>query len=328
MSGGGGGGDGGAAEMAAERQARVKAAIDVINKTFDDSGAYGYDAATEYNPNQTYYKADGSVYSPASYDTIAGQVGGTASRLVNMTARLGSVDPRFYQTTKREEYRESGDSDGKYRTVYDRTPISRSEFDAIQNSDAIQLMRSGGLFMNSGYRPSSREQLYERQRQAVTDLNKREANRQFEDASRNNRFGLARVGLAGGSVDVDSNQELGRIHNEGLMKAAGLGDQAAADLRNSDEKTKMNLIGMAQSGIDTGQAAQQSLAALQANAANAASQASGASLGGLFNDFANAYAYNQYQKGFGSAYSPNHNQGNQFFGSQNANAGNYSGNVR
>ena len=77
---------------------------------------------------------------------------------------------------------------------------------------------------------NSREQMSTNQRQAVYDLNTRDVNRQAADAERLNRFALARNGLLGGSADVDSGFEINRMTNEGLMKAGGIADQAAADL--------------------------------------------------------------------------------------------------
>ncbi|AZY49591.1 hypothetical protein [Bordetella avium] len=142
-----------------------------------------------------------------------------------------------------------------------------------------------------------RNALYDQQRSAVTGLNSREVDRQWGEAERQNRFGLARSGLIGGSADVDSSAELQRRTNEGLMKAAGAGDQAAADLQTADERSRQNLISMAQSGIDTGTAAQMALSQLDANANNAASARSGSNIGALFGDLANAYLMQQQLSG-------------------------------
>ena len=139
--------------------------------------------------------------------------------------------------------------------------------------------------------------LYADQKTAVYDLNKREVDRQAAEAERLNRFGLARSGLLGGSVNVDSVADLDRRTNEGLMRAGGIADQAAADLKTQDERTRSNLISLAQSGIDTGTAAQQALKGLEVNSANAASARAGATVGGLFNDLSQAYLINQQNQG-------------------------------
>ena len=145
---------------------------------------------------------------------------------------------------------------------------------------------------------NSREQMYTNQRQAVYDLNTRDVNRQAADAERLNRFALARNGLLGGSADVDSGFEINRMTNEGLMKAGGIADQAAADLRMSDERTRGNLISMAQSGIDTGTAQQMALSGLAANAEAAKSSAAAATVGDLFSGLSGAYIGNMYNNAY------------------------------
>lgn len=169
--------------------------------------------------------------------------------------------------------------------------------------------------INSIFTPSAefnpREDLYKQQRGAVYDLNSQEVNRQAQEAERNNRFGLARSGLAGGSADVDSVADINRRTNEGLLRSGGIADQSAADLRKADESTRSNLISMAQSGIDTGSASTMALNGLKVNADSAASQRSGANVGSLFNDMSQAYLLNQYRQGMAAGMNP---YGTQFLG--------------
>ena len=152
-------------------------------------------------------------------------------------------------------------------------------------------------YWEAGDPANSREKLYADQKTAVYDLNKREVDRQAAEAERVNRFGLARTGLLGGSVNVDSVADLDRRTNEGLMRAGGIADQAAADLKTQDERTRSNLISLAQSGIDTGTAAQQALKGLEVNSANAASARAGSTVGRLFDDLSQAYLANQINQG-------------------------------
>lgn len=152
-------------------------------------------------------------------------------------------------------------------------------------------------YWEAGDPANSRDKLYADQKTAVYDLNKREVDRQAAEAERLNRFGLARTGLLGGSVNVDSVADLDRRTNEGLMRAGGIADQAAADLKTQDERTRSNLISLAQSGIDSGTAAQQALKGLEVNAANAASARAGSTVGQLFNDLSQAYLINQQNQG-------------------------------
>ena len=165
--------------------------------------------------------------------------------------------------------------------------------------------------INSIFGNSSRDQLYADQRNSVYDLNRTEVDRQAEQAARSNLFGLARSGLLGGSQDIDSNAELNRRTNEGLMRARSVADQSAADFRRSDEQLRSNLVSMAQSGIDTGTAAQMALNGLQTNAQQMAGQRGGATVGGLFDDLSYAYLANQQRQGINGATNP---YGSQWFG--------------
>lgn len=182
------------------------------------------------------------------------------------------------------------------RQEEERQARIKAATDEINNIFGNKVKDASGNWV-AGDAANSRDTLYADQRSTVYDLNKKEVDRQATDAERTNRFGLARTGLLGGSVDVDSNAELDRRTNEGLLRAGGIADQASADLKASDEKTRSNLISMAQSGIDTGSAATMALNGLKVNADSVAQQRSGSSIGGLFNDLSQAYLANQVNAG-------------------------------
>lgn len=71
---GGGGSSKSAERMERERQARVQAAVDAINNIFDPKPYTTVDKNSVvtggYNPSQTYYLADGSVFDPTSTRTV------------------------------------------------------------------------------------------------------------------------------------------------------------------------------------------------------------------------------------------------------------------
>jgi hypothetical protein len=149
-----------------------------------------------------------------------------------------------------------------------------------------------GIFDNAG-----RDELYADQKKAVYDINALDVNKQYKEAERANRFGLARAGLAGGSADIDSNAELQERTNKGLIQATGLGDSAASDLKLADERSRQSLIGMAQSGIDTGTAQTMALNQLNATQQSAAGDRAGATIGNLFGDLGQAYLASQIRAG-------------------------------
>jgi hypothetical protein len=166
--------------------------------------------------------------------------------------------------------------------VYDMQDINRR----IANG----LLFTGSTTLQPGM---DRQKLYDDQKKAVYDINALDVNKQYKEAERQNRFGLARNGLLGGSTDIDSNAQLQEKTNEGLMKAGGIADQAASDLKVSDERARQGLISMAQSGIDTGTAQGMALRNLDATAQSAQATRQGASIGGLFNDLSQAYLMRQ-----------------------------------
>lgn len=244
---------------------------------------------------------------------------------------IGSVGRDLDNAIKRE-------SRGAWQMVTDpfggkaaAKAAAAAELDAAAkaaNEEALRQskIRSASDAINNIFNMSGRDQLYGDHRSAIFNLNKSELDRQREEAARENRFGLARSGLLGGSVDAESNAEINRRANEGLLKVGSIADQAASDLRMQDEKTRSNLISMAQTGIDTGTAASQALNGLRVNADQAAAQRGSATIGALFNDLGQAYlARKQFD-----ALNPTNNPyiRNQFFGSQDGRAGGHQGNIQ
>lgn len=248
---GGDGGAGAAQQQEAERQARIKAAVDTINSVFDSkTTTKGVGRVSAYNPGATYYDAQGNVWSAPSATPGANDgILGVATQAANQAA----IDKAL--------------ADGLYSGRETTEPTL------------------------------NRDQLYDQQKQAVYDINAKDVNKQFAEAERQNRFGLARSGLLGGSADVDSNALLQDKTNEGLLKASGIADQAASDLKTADERSRQSLISMAQSGIDTGTAQAMALRNLDATAQNASANRTGASVGSLFDDLGQAYLLRQASAG-------------------------------
>jgi hypothetical protein len=143
---------------------------------------------------------------------------------------------------------------------------------------------------------TAREAMYSDISGAVKGTAMRDLDRQYSEASNRNTFGLARSGLMGGSVDAESGGNLKTLYGEGQLKADQAGLGAASDLRSTDEKTRQNLISLAQSGIDTGTASSLAAGQMAAAADVAKSQAATSSVGRLFDDMTQAYVNNQYMK--------------------------------
>jgi hypothetical protein len=284
---GGGGSDPGAdaRAMEAERQGRIKAATEQINRIFS--------GATQQTKTRT---VPGAMLTPATAGNAnsAYVMPGTNYSPTSAEGRAFAVPRQQEQYARSTELGQEGNR-------------ARAQYDAAQRSGAPGYGPTAATYAPdttetytewvdpAGGNP--REALYADQRKNVYDINSQEVNRQATEAERNTRFGLARAGLAGGSADVWANSELNRRTNEGLLRAGGIADQSSADLRTADERTRANLISMAQSGIDTGSASQMALGGLKANADAVAAQRSGSTIGSLFDDISNAYLINQQARG-------------------------------
>ncbi len=158
-----------------------------------------------------------------------------------------------------------------------------------QDADLKRRVEAATNTINRIFDDANREAQYQQQRDAVYKLNTDEVNRQAADQLRANRFALARNGLLGGSTDAESTADINDATNKGLLKAAGIADDSAAQLKTADEQTRQNLLNLASSGIDTGSASTMATQQLNGNLQNAASDRATASITGLFNDLASAY---------------------------------------
>ena len=295
---GGGGGDD-ARQMEAERQARIQAATDEINRVFNN----------QVRQTGLRYVSGGQALTPEQYAEKPNQAKQTGLRYVGsgqvLTPEQYAEKQAAYSQALARNASMFSNGRSPFGMVYESNgdsqiarPKTAEEFTAEQLGFTPDTFSAQNYdYWVDGDPANSRDRLYENQRSAVYDLNKTEVDRQATEAERFNRFGLARSGLLGGSVNVDSVADLDRRTNEGLMRAGGIADQASADLKTADERTRSNLISLAQSGIDTGTAAQQALKGLEVNAANASSARAGSTVGGLFNDLSQAYLMNQVNQG-------------------------------
>lgn len=139
----------------------------------------------------------------------------------------------------------------------------------------------------------------ERQRQyndfvgAVRDNYVRDAQRQKAVTDRNLKFSMARSGLVGGSADVDAKRTLGEEFNRGILTAEGKAQSALADLRAQDEASRLDLIQLAQSGLDATTATQRAGAQIAASAQGAKSDAMAQGLGDIFGSTSAIYKQQQ-----------------------------------
>jgi hypothetical protein len=134
--------------------------------------------------------------------------------------------------------------------------------------------------INSAF--SGRSAEYANYKTALQSQYQQELNRQQAIAARNQKFSLARSGLTGGSAAADAGTLLGEETARGTINAQQQVQSGVAKLEASDEATRQQMIALAQSGGDIGNAATQTANSLRANIGNAQSTNVAAGLGDVF----------------------------------------------
>lgn len=165
---------------------------------------------------------------------------------------------------------------------------------AQRAAEAAEAERQAGIKraiggINAVFDSPGRESQYSDYINAVRERLNSDASRQKAMADRRLRFSMARQGLTGGSAQVDANRTLGEDFSQGLLEAERRAQGAGSDLRAQDEQTRMNLIQLAQSGLDSTTAAQRAGAAMRASADTARSGAFAEGLGDIFGSTADIY---------------------------------------
>lgn len=113
--------------------------------------------------------------------------------------------------------------------------------------------------------------------------------KQQGDAARNLKFSLARGGLTGGSVAVDTGRDLADEFSKATIGVESKAQGAAADLRAKDEASRLSMISLTQSGADVGNAASQTASMLNANIGAARADNTANTLGDVFGGTAQTY---------------------------------------
>lgn len=113
--------------------------------------------------------------------------------------------------------------------------------------------------------------------------------RQQKVATRRSKFSLARSGLTGGSQSVDQGRTLAEEFTEGLLKAERGAQGGLADLKAQDEQARLQLLGLAQTGLKSGTAAARASEAIQSNLASASARELQQGVGDVFGKTSNLF---------------------------------------
>lgn len=147
--------------------------------------------------------------------------------------------------------------------------------------------------INDAYDDPSREKGYDDYLSAVRESYVDDANQQKEETDRSLKFSMARSGLTGGSAQVDANRTAGEEYQEGILQAEDLAQGSLGDLKNSDEQSRLSLISMAQSGLDSTTAASRASSAASSSASTALANEKAEGLGDIFGSTAKTISAQQ-----------------------------------
>jgi hypothetical protein len=139
--------------------------------------------------------------------------------------------------------------------------------------------------INSAF--AGRQQQYDQYLGALQSSYRTQLAQQGAQAGRQLKFSLARGGLTGSSVAADQGGELQRELGQGQVTAEEQAQAKLAGLQSSDVAEKQQMISLAESGANIGNAAQQTATALQANLNNAQTNLGPNSLGSVFGGITN-----------------------------------------
>jgi hypothetical protein len=167
-----------------------------------------------------------------------------------------------------------------------------SNDNAAQAAQEAQDKQQAAIKLNVGAIDSAfagREGQYTGYRDALTQQYQTELARQNQIAGRNMKFAGANSGLTGGSSMVNQGQLLGQDMARGTLSANQQVTGDVAGLQAKDAATRQQMISLAQTGGNIGNAGQLTAQALQANIGNAQSVNAASSLGNVFGDVSNDY---------------------------------------
>lgn len=157
--------------------------------------------------------------------------------------------------------------------------------DAQQKADIGHVIAN----VNSIYDSPQRQQQYNDFINAVRSNYMQDANRQKTQADLQNKFTLARSGLAGGSRAVDSQQLLNTEYQKGILNAENKAQGALANLKQQDNTSRLSLTQLAQQGLDATTAARQANASIQQAADQNYANSTANGLGDIFAQTTAAY---------------------------------------
>lgn len=265
-----------AARKEAERQARIKEGMRLISSMFDGAPVQGYDQATAgYDPNRTYYYANGQEFIP----TMPGE----PPELVALRAKLEKLkagpqltpnaqervtqDPRF--ASRGMQFPGQTGMTGPDITalekqigaLYDKHQASLRD-GTYAYQEGTRLANEGKLFNSSKRQGGFDDSYMQGIRQKYYDYALPQIDQQFADARRDTSYSLARQGLLNSSIAGDSNSRLAQRKANALTEMNVNADAAVSDFASKLEQQRQQLVAQLNSSADPAQTAALASAAM------------------------------------------------------------------
>lgn len=164
---------------------------------------------------------------------------------------------------------------------------------ARAEAERKQQIAASTTAINNVYDAPERQAQYNDFINAVRAKNNQDLSRQQTVANLQTKFATARNGLSGGSRDIDAQRTLGQEFQQGVLGAEQKAQGALANLKNSDNTARLQLIQLAQQGLGATDAAARAEAGTQVDAQRELSNATAGGLGDIFAGTTAAYQANQ-----------------------------------
>lgn len=267
-----------------KRQAEIRAGTQRINDIFDGSwsgsGALGADAS--FDPNATYYNADGSVWSPQPQaQSLLGRAGSAALHL-NAGGSTGgnytvASDPQSYisrygQARHRDEngnpfYVQRTGPEGESRRVYLSDPNSSGNGAgavSAQEKAFREALAGGKLFSGRSQSGGFNDDFFSGRRQAYIDYASPQLEEQYGDAQKQLTYALTRSGNLDSSMRADKSADLQKMYDLNKQKIADDALSYETQSRTAVEDARANLIATLNATGDAQGAANSAIARSQA----------------------------------------------------------------
>ncbi len=216
----------------------------------------------------------------------------TVEKAIDMgtTDRWGNGKPYNQQVANKDAY----------NTALNQFQINQNRY--VNDGMSKFKQDQGATSADSAKHLAARNAGYDQVKTNSLNFMNEDINRNREDAARSMRFGLARSGLTGGSVDIDENANLTDANQRSTVQANQLADNQVQQIKADDEATRAELIGKITAGLDADSAATTAAQRMQNNREQAISAPPSHLMDNLFAGVGNFWNSAQYSQGAANPY--------------------------